>query len=184
MMGGTLAILADATNSPWLQTMGRMHVLVVHFPIALLLVAGMIELWRTIRRSPTHSPTAVACLILGALGGMVSVALGYVHQGFGNYSGEQLATLRRHEWLGYITIGIAIACLLPLVVHRGKEERRTSLRVYRYGAILCAALVAVTGHFGGTLTHGPGYLTELVFVPRPESNVNVVPVSLDAAAKK
>jgi uncharacterized membrane protein len=184
LLTGMISILADAPNSPWLQTMGRMHVVVVHFPIALLLVAGAIELWRSLRRSPAASPTAIACLILGALGGAVSIAMGYLHQGFGNYGGEQLAVLRRHEWLGYITIGVAIACLLPLVVHRYNQERRTALRVYRYGAVLCAALVAVTGHFGGTLTHGPGYLTELVFAPAPDPNVNLVAVSLDDAMKR
>ena len=46
MMGSFAADISPA----WLQTLGRFHVAIVHFPIALLLVAGMVEAWRALRR--------------------------------------------------------------------------------------------------------------------------------------
>jgi uncharacterized membrane protein len=61
MLSFTLA----ATNSAYAQTLGRLHVVIVHFPIALLLVAGVIELYRTLRGKRGLSPTAAVCLGLG-----------------------------------------------------------------------------------------------------------------------
>jgi hypothetical protein len=53
--------------------------------------------------------------------------------------------------------------------------------------IACAVLVAAAGHFGGTLTHGEGYLTELLTAPRatlaeaqPAAAAPVMPVAFPA----
>ena len=73
-------------------------------------------------------------------------------------------------------------------------SRRTgrSLIPYRITTIACAALIAVTGHFGGNLTHGEGYLTELVMGPKQPlavsqsssaGNVPVMPVAFPADGK-
>src|SRR3954447_14149319 len=97
---------AAAVISPaMLQTLGRFHVVIVHFPIALLLLAGAAELWRSMRRKNEPSPMAIACLITGALAAAASSALGWIHKGFTGFAGESGRTLALHQWIGIASAG-------------------------------------------------------------------------------
>ena len=155
------AISTTPENSPWMQEMGRMHVVIEHFPIALLLVAGIFEACRVLWRLPKPSKTAMVCVALGAVSAIVASVMGWVHSNFSTFSGDAHSTLQQHEWLGFITAAIATITIIPILFY--KEGRKLPLKLYRIGAISGAALVGLTGHLGGTLTHGDGYLTELIF---------------------
>ncbi len=144
-------------STAWLQALGRFHVVIVHFPIALLLVAALVETWRMVRRAPGPSPTAIACLWLGAISAIVAALFGWFHSEFAQFSGEQLTTERFHQWFGIAAAALAVVALLALLA------RKRTLRPYRFATIACALLVGAAGHFGGTLTHGDAYLTELLF---------------------
>lgn len=150
-------------SSAFLQTLGRLHVAAVHLPIGLLLVAGIIELWRAIRRQPGGSPVSLTCLIFGGIGAGVAAVLGWIHAKFTPFAGDEARICERHEWLGFAT---AIAALVTLVLLLALKNRRGGqVWVYRLGAVACAVLVAMSGHLGGELTHGEGYLTELLTSP-------------------
>src|SRR3954465_6787626 len=99
MLQMTSLILSAGSSSAWLQTWGRFHVAIVHFPIALLLLAGVIELWRSARRSKSPSPTAIACLCIGAVTAILSAWAGWVHKGFGSFDGDHAKDLFIHQWL-------------------------------------------------------------------------------------
>ena len=157
------SILA-AISQPWLQTLGRLHVVIVHFPIALLLIAGMIEGWRAFWHSDKPSPTALFCLVVGALSAIAASALGWIHKSFFGESGD----VSIHQWLGIAASGAAIAALIVL----GLPNRRRAVITYRWVTMACAILVALAGHFGGSLTHGDGYLTALIF-PKSKSPATV-----------
>src|SRR5437762_14363953 len=101
-----------AISSIWLQTMGRAHVAVVHFPIALLMLAGLVECWRAMRRKQGVSSFALACLVLGALGAIVATILGWIHKDFSTFGGQTASVVRAHQWLGVATAAIAIIALL------------------------------------------------------------------------
>src|SRR4051812_13622936 len=89
-----------AAASPWLETLGRFHVTVVHFPIALLLIAGLIEGWRAWRGYKEPSRTAIGCLLLGGLAAVLSSVLGWIHKGFTSFAAEGSSTLALHQWIG------------------------------------------------------------------------------------
>src|SRR5215212_4350810 len=112
MLGMTSFIVSAGSSSAWLQTLGRFHVAIVHFPIALLLVAGTLELWRSLRRSKTASPTAIACLCIGAATAILSAWMGWVHKGFSSVGGEHSTALFVHQWLGISGAIVAIGALL------------------------------------------------------------------------
>ncbi|HEX4588774.1 MAG TPA: c-type cytochrome domain-containing protein, partial [Gemmataceae bacterium] len=51
-----------------LRQLGRLHVLLVHFPIALLIAAAAGEVWSIIRGRRTPAPAVHFCVVLGAAG--------------------------------------------------------------------------------------------------------------------
>jgi uncharacterized membrane protein len=145
---GVLVTIAGLPGSihDWLALFGRMHVIVIHFPIALLLMAALGEIWGKVRGHPAGWTRAT--LIGGAMGAAVAMALGWMLVLFDGY--ERSATLTLHQYLGTAT---AIFAVGTAAVHWkfARERARwwtTSL------IIVIAALVGVTGHLGGTLVHG------------------------------
>ncbi|HEV2296407.1 MAG TPA: DUF1553 domain-containing protein [Tepidisphaeraceae bacterium] len=153
-------IVAQVQPSPWLQTLGRLHVVFVHFAIALLFVAGLIELWRTVRHKQGPSPAAAVCLGFGALWATLAAASEWLHQDFSSMRGGVLAW---HTWLGVATAGTALLSLIMLGLVRWRANGRVAL--YRVGTVACAILIALTGYFGGALTNGEGYVAELLTAP-------------------
>jgi uncharacterized membrane protein len=127
---------------------GRLHPLVVHLPIGILLLLAVLELvgWR---RPSLRLPPAVrtVVLLIAVLSASMAAACGWLLASKGGYD-ETL--LERHRWLGVGTAGFALVLLL---VRRWPRP---------YGAFLAAtvAALAVAGHDGGSLTHGRYYLAE------------------------
>ncbi|HZZ44664.1 MAG TPA: PSD1 and planctomycete cytochrome C domain-containing protein [Tepidisphaeraceae bacterium] len=145
-----------ASFSAWVQTVGRLHVLTVHFPIALLFLAGCIEAIRMIRRKAGPSPVSGTLLTLGAIAAVAAAGMGWILHGDDPIEG----LLAYHLWLGFAAAGAAIiaAVLAPIAM---RIPRVTPL--FRAWTIAVAILVSLTGHYGGEMTHGEGYLTELLF---------------------
>lgn len=140
-----------------LQAFGRLHVVLVHFPIALILAAALIELVSGRRAGESRSPAAFACLLLGALSAVVTALSGWVNAAFEPHARSIADTLLLHRWMGVATAVLSLATLLAARV-AGRTAYRTAL-------FLTAAVVAVEAHLGGTLVHGEGYLTELFRAP-------------------
>jgi len=138
---------------------GRFHPLLVHFPIALLLAAGALEAWvswRERRGKPTLLRPAVGPLLaLAAASTVVAAAAGYLLGTNGGFAGE---VFERHRFMGLALAGSAVATAAAFFGGRRRSGRaaRTTYLVLLVGTL---ALLIATGHAGGTLTHGEGYLT-------------------------
>lgn len=130
---------------------GRFHPTVVHFPIALLLLAVAIELLGPRVAWAAHVRPAVPFLLaLGAVSAVASVVLGYLLSLGGGY---EEAALSLHLWMGLATAVLAIAMALA----SAWSTRRG--RMFKGMMIGLAALVVVAGHLGAGLARGSGYLT-------------------------
>jgi uncharacterized membrane protein len=144
----TLSAIAGLPGNmhDWLALFGRMHVVVIHFPIALLLMAALGEIWGLVRGRPAG--WTAATLICGAMGAAVSMSLGWMLVIFDGYDRSAILTL--HQYLGTATAIFAVGTALVYCKFAREKPRwwTTSL------IILTAAMVAVTGHLGGTLVHG------------------------------
>jgi uncharacterized membrane protein len=133
---------------------GRFHPLLVHFPIALVLAAAAAELaviaapcqaWRTV---------AVANICAGAAMGIVAAITGWLFAS--SPLVDATTSLEWHRWLGMAGATGAIgAALLSSRLH---ELSRRSALVYRVTLFVTALLVAITGHLGGMLVWGAGFL--------------------------
>ena len=132
---------------------GRFHVIAVHIPIGVLVLVAAFELgslrasWRR-RIDPIIGPT-LEVLVVSSVGAFL---LGSMLGLEGGYPDE---ILRWHRRLALGTIVTCAACLAIWTrAHRGMALRR----LYRVSVGLAVALLSAGAHFGGSLTHGQGYL--------------------------
>jgi uncharacterized membrane protein len=133
---------------------GRFHPLIVHFPIALVMVAAWAEgvaiatddsRWRTV--AIVNVRTGAAFALAAAIAGWQLVStLGI----------ESSQLIEWHRWLGVIAALLTAAAAIATL----RIERRASRDVWVYRtALFCAAtVVAATGHVGGLLVWGGDFL--------------------------
>ena len=129
-----------------LRLLGRLHPLLVHFPIALLLVVPVLEFLG--RSRPALRESAGTVLTLSLVGAVASVFAGLALM---RADGHEGSTLEDHLWVGVaVAVGTALAWL-----SRGRSRAL-------YTLTLAASLGALgwAAHLGGSLTHGEDYLTE------------------------
>jgi len=132
--------------------LGRLHPLVVHLPIGILLLLALFELagrWSRFPRLGEGQRTAV--LVFGAVAALVAAGLGWLLAEQGDFSGS---LLERHQLLGFLTAAAAVALLIV------QGLRWT--RVYAPLLTVTVVLLSAAGHYGGALVHGEDYLTSLL----------------------
>jgi len=169
LMAGGIAILPflpppNASASDWTYFLGRFHILLLHFPVALILLLAGWELWGFFKqKTATH---LFQNIIWGAaiLACLFTIVAGYFLYQTGDYQGE---LVRQHLW-GGILLGILLLGTFSWrsqVLEMTKENATPQLpkwkkRVYPLLLTALAGLVLYTSHLGGSLTHGPNFLTE------------------------
>lgn len=157
------APLHGETNPPrapsgFLTWLGKFHPVVVHFPIALLLLAAFGELASIFRAEIWQPRSARFCLWIAAASAVVATALGLLAAESGGFNEKVggVAILEVHRWLGIVTtiLALVVAVLCESYV---RCETPRSKWLFRIALFIAAALVGVTGHFGGLLTFGVGH---------------------------
>lgn len=140
----------DTTN--WiLEFMGRLHPLMVHFPIGLLMGAFLLEAWAKWKKQKTDYK---ALIYLGAITAVGSAVMGGLLKTNEEYSG---ALVDQHQNMGYLTAALAV---VSAVIYGKKEQFPPDAPFLSLG-VCCFALI-IAGHLGASLTHGPHYLTEVL----------------------
>src|SRR5437667_121134 len=69
---------AAASTGRLLHWLGKFHVLLLHFPIALVLAGGAGEAWSVWRRNPHPAESVQFCLRLAALAALPTATLGWL----------------------------------------------------------------------------------------------------------
>ena len=132
---------------------GRLHPLLVHFPIALILIAAIAELVAVTTRLPEWRTVAVANVRAGAAFAVASAGAGWLLAS--SRIVEASAALERHRWLGLMAALAAVAAALTTGNIDWSPRR---LWLYRIALFSAAAFVAVAGHFGAVLVWGADFL--------------------------
>lgn len=149
---------------PPLPTWPNSHPLIVHFPVALLLVAPVfVALGLLPRRGTGFSLAALVLLLLGTLGAVVAVMSGEAAHEGGTLPAAAESVMERHEELAELartvfialTAGYAGILILPRAF---PEPRRAAVRsvagvLYLLVYIGGAVLLANAAHEGGRLVH-------------------------------
>lgn len=135
----------------WLWAfLGRLHPMIVHFPIGLLCVALIMELiaWR---RKKNYQSGIQTMVVIGAISALFSVVFGLLLSKTEEYGGEVLTL---HQWTGIATMVFA-----GITAYAYFKKSRALQKL-----MLTATVVGITvaGHYGASLTHGEDYLTSVL----------------------
>jgi uncharacterized membrane protein len=145
--------------------LGWMHPALVHFPIALLAIAALLEVAQILRRTQDLSSTTLllTCLATPAAGS--ACILGFLLKG---YEGTEGPLVNLHAGLGLgATVAAALSARL-LAMGRTRPRARLSGRI---ALGVGALLVLSTGFLGGEMVFGENHLFG-VFTPKPSMTRN------------
>ncbi len=143
-----------------LDWLGKFHLLILHFPIALVVAAALRECWSMWcgYRRPQGSQDVAReevgfCIGVAALFSLPVVATGWLHAygGFGASYPDQLFWHRVFGTISCVVLMMAsVACELDAYVH----FRTMFARILVFASAL---FVCLTGHLGGLMAHGPDF---------------------------
>lgn len=146
---------------------GRFHPLLVHLPIGFICIGIPLQWMRWERPSPVLNRVLKFLWLMAGVAGVLSVATGLL---LASGDGYEENTLGLHKAGGIV---VAVFCWLFYLSYRlplTAGNKRAGGVQLGLTVILSVALV-LTGHWGGSLTHGATYLTE--FAPFSK-NTNVI----------
>lgn len=134
------------------ELLGRLHPLVIHLPIGFLVLTALVYLKD--RHKKEHSALLATLFLWTGIAASLACLSGYLLYRNEGYSFD---TVKTHLWFG-----IATALFSFLMYGRWKPRPLYRLREIPGPAMLALGLglMTITGHEGGNLTRGEGYLTE------------------------
>jgi len=147
----------ETTSSTfWLwHFLGRLHPMIVHFPIALLLMAAALEIFSLKNFKSSLRPGINVLVFVGAASALISASFGWL---LFNQDQPEGTAVDIHLATGNTT---ALVSILTAVLLYRIQKKQTNSLIIIYRSLLLATVigVSVAGHFGATLTHGDDYLT-------------------------
>jgi uncharacterized membrane protein/mono/diheme cytochrome c family protein len=132
-----------------IEMSGHFHPVLVHLPIGFLLLALVFQFLGTREKYAQLQPAVRMTYLLGALSAVLSCLTGLSLGSGGDYDP---GTLQFHQWFG---ISVAVLSFIGYWL----SFRPVSL-LRHIIAVIIFVLLIITGHLGGTLTHGEGFLTK------------------------
>jgi uncharacterized membrane protein len=150
-----------------LEFLGRFHPVFVHLPIGILLLACTCILLSFRANFVSLKPAISIMLLLGTLSAFVSCLTGYLLASGGDYD---VKLVSNHQWMG---ISVAVLSTGLWIIYN-KVESNVVL-----GAIsgILILLISITGHMGGSLTHGSDYLTAPLKSGTTKAGVAILPIA-------
>jgi uncharacterized membrane protein len=164
----------------WLtQIFGRLHPILVHLPIGILFLGFLFEClgfypgFKGLRRAV--QPT----IVLGTVSAIFSALSGYFLSREGGYD-DRLVML--HQNFGIATAVFAtVLCFArqSIITRFPEKKKRKRIRILLFLPLI--VLVTVTGHLGGSLTHGEDFLLPPPAATGDEATPKVKIKSIEAA---
>jgi uncharacterized membrane protein len=133
---------------------GRLHLLLIHFPIALVIAAAAAECVSAVTADDRWHTVAVRNVRAGAVSILLAAIAGWrlsLEMGV-----DALPLLEWHRWLG--TLGGVVTLAAAIATAGVRSHSALGVRSYRIALFAAAALVAVTAHLGGLLVWGADFL--------------------------
>lgn len=152
---------------------GNLHPILVHLPIGFLLIGIILLWWDLVRRKEEFTALTSPIFFMGALAATMACASGYMRSLSNEYD---MALVNGHR-----NAGILLAVLSAAFWWLTRKGRST--KISSGLSVAMAGLLIWTGHQGGSLTHGEGFLFSNTTAPaakiKPIANVKEAIVYAD-----
>jgi len=150
--------IADAAIDPvtksWIDLLGHLHPVVLHFPLGLLLVGAVAVIWNWFRGEEGVGEFAFHCIWIGAALAVLASVSGWF---FAEHESDEKG-LELHRWFA-VGSTIAAVTLAALASLSRTDERPGLLAMTRILTLVTALGMAYTGHVGGEMVWGEGVVT-------------------------
>jgi predicted CXXCH cytochrome family protein len=136
----------------WFQSLGRIHPLILHFPIALLLLALLMEFFRfspKYKGQEFYQSFTKNLFLFAAFTSLLTALMGLFLSLEEGYSGE---VLDRHKWSG------AVLVFFASILYSIRNRPWYRAKIARISTGLTAVTLILAAHFGATLTHGDDFI--------------------------
>lgn len=132
-----------------IEFIGHLHPVLVHLPIGILLIALLLIFLSKNNKYNISYEVIKIVLLVGVFSAFFSCITGYILSAEDDYEKPLVVW---HMWMG---IGVAVASMVLYM----KLARKEFDVLYKLLAIIVLILLVITGHLGGSLTHGSDYLS-------------------------
>lgn len=149
----------------WLQFIGRLHPLLLHVPIGIIVITVVLLLLRAQFKSKHFSLLITYLLLFIALSAAITAMFGLLLGISGDYGAN---TLQQHKISGII---LAWLSYLVLWFYQSPSE---IIALKHTGIVILFFLVVVVGHTGATLTHGENFIWEPFQTSQPQLDPETV----------
>jgi uncharacterized membrane protein len=151
-----LLLASAAEKSAFKGLLGALHPGVVHFPIALLAVAALLEILQMLRKRREPAAGTAILAYLAAAAAVPASLFGFI---LADYGGSEGPLVDLHQWMGVASTVVALVAAGCAIKAKSSAGSLLGLRI---GLILGTGLVLITGYLGGELVFGEGHITKYV----------------------
>lgn len=152
----------------WWGALAGLHPLVLHFPIALVIMAAVVEFIAMISRRERVTSFTVIALLVGGVFAVISAWSGWELAEEGHGSGWELDL---HRWLG-VSSAVLLGALAIVSLITWFSNKAWSVATVRAGVYVGAVLVSVTAYFGGEMVWGGSLLMKALFPEKAENQTS------------
>ncbi|HKP32655.1 MAG TPA: DUF2231 domain-containing protein, partial [Chitinophagaceae bacterium] len=163
LVAGSLVVIPT-----WLQPVGRMHPMLLHFPIVILLLAMFLELFNfrnKYKDERFYHLFADGLLLIGALSSAVTATMGLLLSKEPGYEGSVL------QWHKIWGVGLVFVASF---IYWSRNKQWFSRIGGKITAAISLVTVVLAAHLGSVLTHGENFIMQPM-------NVSDQVVSVDQA---
>lgn len=147
----TEVIVQEGKPKTWTQWIGSFHLILLHFPIALINMLVISEFLRIWLNRPVFDFSSKFLLISSAIISPPTALLGLIYSYSASYEGIMGTFLWWHMWVGICT---ALFAVIVAFIREGVGVGK----LYYSSLLLLFLLVNVAGFFGGGMTFGPYHM--------------------------
>ena len=151
--------------------MSNIHPLVVHFPIALIIVVFVLDLLGAAGKRQSLISAANILSIFAALGAVAAVITGLIAEDSVWHTEAAHELIETHETIGFAVLGAAVFSLVFRPALRKKKSKNSFVWIAVFISMIATALVAFEGYLGGEIVyrHGTGVLQAETYTIRADS---------------
>lgn len=151
--------------------MTNIHPLIVHFPIALIIVVFILDLLGAMSKRKSLVSAANILSIFAALGAVAAVITGLIAEESVWQTNEAHGLIELHETIGFAVLGAALVSLIFRPAIKKKKSKGSLLWIAVIISLAAAILVGYEGYLGGEIVyrHGAGVEKARIETARADS---------------